>query len=471
MHARSTSARRLVEQVPRITLLLALVVSSSLFCSAKIRHYYIAAEDVTWDYAPSGMDLLHDRAIPPPWGKQTRWSKSRFIEYTDSTFSVRKPQPEWLGILGPVIRGEVGDEIVVEFLNRGRFWHSMHPHGLRYDKANEGSMYLPVGGPGSSVPPGARFTYHWFADEGSGPGKNDPSSIVWWYHGHVDDPVETNAGLLGPIIITAKGQANADGNPKGVDHEFVTLFMVFDELAGKDAGLFHSINGYIFGNLPGLTMKNGEHVRWYLLGMGNERDLHSPHWHGKTVQYQSRHTDVVELLPGSMAVADMVADNPGTWMFHCHVADHMESGMMAIYTISAPAPCDSPLQFSSAEFWHTDKYHVTVKNNGTKSIKKLLVDFDYLLGPGFRSRPFNHEWVWNASIAPGQEQTFEMPGGTSKNEDGAYAWILYPKVVIFEDGTRWQPKEDGGCFSPFWRDKEHPSMDVLPTLQLETKED
>jgi hypothetical protein len=24
-------------------------------------------------------------------------------------------------------------------------------------------------------------------------------------------------------------------------------------------------------------------------------------WHGKTVRYQQRHTDVVELLPGSMA--------------------------------------------------------------------------------------------------------------------------------------------------------------------------
>jgi hypothetical protein len=60
------------------------------------------------------------------------------------------------------------------------------------------------------------------------------------------------------------------------------------------------------------------HVRWYLLGMGNEVDLHSPHWHGKTVKVGFHRTDTVELLPGSMVTADMRADNPGTWMIHCH---------------------------------------------------------------------------------------------------------------------------------------------------------
>ena len=70
----------------------------------------------------------------------------------------------------------------------------------------------------------------------------------------------------------------------------------------------HSINGYIFGNLRGLVMRNGEKVRWYVLGMGNEVDLHTPHWHGKTLQVgvsvAARRTDVAELLPGSMVTAD-----------------------------------------------------------------------------------------------------------------------------------------------------------------------
>jgi FtsP/CotA-like multicopper oxidase with cupredoxin domain len=98
-----------------------------------------------------------------------------------------------------------------------------------------------------------------------------------------------------------------------------------------------------FGNLPGLIMKLGDKVRWYLLGIGNEIDLHTPHWHGETVTDGKQNTAVIELLPGSMKTVDMLADNPGSWMFHCHVEDHMEAGMMAIYTIYAPpAPVRSP---------------------------------------------------------------------------------------------------------------------------------
>ena len=251
-------------------------------CLATTRHYYIAAEEGTWDYAPSGHNLLNGNVIPQPWELKRQWLKTRFIEYTDGTFTTRKPQPIWLGILGPVIRAEVGDEVVVEFLNRSRRGHDIHPHGLRYDKINEGSLYLPVA-KGGFVGPGSRYTYHWFANETSGPGAGQPSSIVWWYHAHVDAGVEINAGLLGPIVVTAKGKANPDGSPKDVDREFIASFMVFDEMGGKREGLFYAINGFIFGNLPGLMMKQGEKVRWYLLGMGNEIDLHTPHWHGETV--------------------------------------------------------------------------------------------------------------------------------------------------------------------------------------------
>jgi len=127
--------------------------------------------------------------------------------------------------------------------------------------------------------------------------------------------------------------ARPDGSPRDVNREFVMAFVIFNELNGEEPGLMHGINGYIFGNLRGLEMNSGDKVRWYLLGMGNEVDLHTPHWHGKTVKVGFHRTDTVELLPGSMVTADMVADNPGTWMIHCHVADHIEAGMMTTYTI------------------------------------------------------------------------------------------------------------------------------------------
>ncbi|HTZ98370.1 MAG TPA: multicopper oxidase domain-containing protein [Terriglobales bacterium] len=458
--------------VQAIFLTIFLLVLAASPSAAATRHYYIAAEDVTWDFAPTGMDLLHGRSLSDPWAKQTKWEKTRFIEYTDGTFSIRKPQPEWLGILGPIIRGEVGDTIIVDFFNRSRRPHSIHPHGLRYDKANEGALYLPSQGRGAMVPPGGHFTYHWFVNDRSGPGPDDPSSIVWWYHSHVDEPTETNAGLLGPIIITAKGQAREDGSPKDVDREFVTLFMIFDQLGGKDAGLFYTINGYIFGNLPGLHMIEGERVRWYLLAMGNEKDMHSPHWHGEVVQYGRHHTDVIELLPGSMATADMLADNPGTWMLHCHVSEHMESGMMATYTISQPQACASPIHFAAADFWNNSgKFQITVKNTSSKPLQGITVSYDYLQSPQIRRRPFNNLWNWHTALSPGQEQTFVMPGWLPQYANKAEAWALFPQSVTFKDGTRWQPQNSEQCFELFWKNKDHPQLTVLPTAQVELDED
>src|SRR5215475_7437711 len=300
-----------------------------------VREYFIAAEIVDWDYAPSGLELMHGAEIPYPWGLYRRWTKTRYVEYTDGAFSHRKPQPEWLGILGPIIRAEVGDTVVVHFRNLTSAYHSIHVHGLRYDKQNEGAIYA-NNLPGIAVPPKGDFTYHWFADAGSGPPAGE-SSRLWLYHGHVNEPEETNAGLIGPVIVTARGRAKADGSPVDVDREFIMLFMVFDQLKENDEarngeeGLYHSMNGYIFSNLPGLVMNQGERVRWYLAAMGNERDIHSAHWHGKTVMRHGRPEDVITLLPAQTETVDMLADNPGTWMFQCHVADHLGAGMMAVY--------------------------------------------------------------------------------------------------------------------------------------------
>lgn len=455
----------------RIGLFLLLAFSFVSAAHARVRHYYIAAEECTWDYAPSGQDLMGGRPIPPPWTQKTKWKKARFFEYTDSTFTVRKPQPEWLGILGPIIRAEVGDEVVVEFLNRTRYARSMHPHGLRYDKANEGAYYLPLGGPGGSVQPNKRFTYHWFADAKSGPGPGQPSSIVWWYHPHVDPSVEINLGLLGPIIVTAKGKAKLDGSPKDVDDEFVAAFFVFDELNKRNEGLFHAINGYIFGNLPGLVMKKGDRVRWYLMGMGNELDLHTAHWHGERVTDGSRNLDVVSLLPATTETVDMTADNPGAWMFHCHVSDHMESGMMAWYTIYEPEKAECPIRVVNANFYdHSGKFSMTVKNVSSRPIKSFAMTSEHLMAPEYLRKPFDSLWNSTQPLQPGQEETIDRDA-YNKGADDIMAWVLFPHDVLYADGSRWAPKDDAACFQLFWRDKDHADLKVLPPLQVELNED
>jgi hypothetical protein len=101
-----------------------------------------------------------------------------------------------------------------------------------------------------------------------------------------------------------------------------------------EQGSRFSINGTVFGNLPGLEMNEGERIRWYLFALGSEQDFHTAHWHGMRVHEEGRRrTDVVNLLPATMKVADMMADNPGTWLYHCHVAEHMRGGMFTALTV------------------------------------------------------------------------------------------------------------------------------------------
>jgi FtsP/CotA-like multicopper oxidase with cupredoxin domain len=338
------------------------------------RTYYIAAEEVAWDYAPSGRNLITDQPFTEaeqvfvkrgPHRIGHVYRKAVYRAYTDETFATPvSPDPRWehLGMLGPVIRAEVGDTLIVVFKNNTGFPNTVHPHGVFYEKDSEGAPYADgtseLDKEDDAVPPGGIHTYTWRVPERAGPGPSDPSSIVWLYHSHTDEVADTNAGLIGPIIITRKGEARADGSPKDVDREFVTLYSVIDENQSPylddnlrsyaepndegeehedeefaESNLMHGINGYVYGNLPGLRMQQGEHVRWYVLGMGTEVDLHTPHWHAQTVTWMGHRADMVNLLPGGAEVVDMVPDNPGTWLMHCHVNDHIAAGMLATFTV------------------------------------------------------------------------------------------------------------------------------------------
>lgn len=47
-----------------------------------------------------------------------------------------------------------------------------------------------------------------------------------------------------------------------------------------------AINGLMYANLGGLNMEVGDKAYWYLMGMGNDVDIHTVHWHGHSVQYK-----------------------------------------------------------------------------------------------------------------------------------------------------------------------------------------
>ncbi len=64
---------------------------------------------------------------------------------------------------------------------------------------------------------------------GPSPGAEQSSSL-YLYRSTVNPTRHENSGLVGPIVVTRKGDADADGRPKGVDREIITVFQVFNEI-------------------------------------------------------------------------------------------------------------------------------------------------------------------------------------------------------------------------------------------------
>ena len=86
---------------------------------------------------------------------------------------------------------------------------------------------------------------------------------------------------------------------------------------------------------PIATLKLGQSYIFELKNMTQYQ--HPIHLHGMSFKViaSNRHTvipyftDTYLLGKNERARVALVADNPGVWMFHCHVIDHMETGLMA----------------------------------------------------------------------------------------------------------------------------------------------
>src|SRR5579859_1695265 len=172
----------------------AVQAESAASASGTVRTYYIAADEVEWDYAPMNVDMMTGKPFDGyskifveqgPTRIGQKYKKAVFREYTNDTFQVLKPRPAELahmGILGPVIRAEVGDTIKIVFRNNSSQAFSLHPHGVSYAPDSEGAMYADaMEHPAAHglVAPGKTHTYTWTAREQCGPGPQDGSSVVW----------------------------------------------------------------------------------------------------------------------------------------------------------------------------------------------------------------------------------------------------------------------------------------------------
>lgn len=109
-------------------------------------------------------------------------------------------------------------------------------------------------------------------------------------------------------------------------------------------GLIWAINGVAAtGHIhdPVLTCARG---RTYVLRLVNETAWHHPmHLHGHFFRVLSvngqptRHRewlDTVMVNPREEAEIAFVADNPGDWMFHCHILEHQAGGMMSVIRVA-----------------------------------------------------------------------------------------------------------------------------------------
>jgi FtsP/CotA-like multicopper oxidase with cupredoxin domain len=110
-------------------------------------------------------------------------------------------------------------------------------------------------------------------------------------------------------------------------------------------GMAWAINGKIVSghhaHAPLLTLKRG---RSCVLAMENDTAWHHPmHLHGHVFKVIARNgrpvpraewRDTVLMDPKERVDIAFVADNPGDWMFHCHVLEHQAGGMMAVIRVA-----------------------------------------------------------------------------------------------------------------------------------------
>lgn len=93
-----------------------------------------------------------------------------------------------------------------------------------------------------------------------------------------------------------------------------------------------TINGAEYEQAVPLKTRQGQRVR---LILANDSDMwHPMHLHGHSFQLvrtdgrQGVRKDTVIVKPRSAVPVDLIADNPGVWLLHCHNGYHSESGMM-----------------------------------------------------------------------------------------------------------------------------------------------
>uniref|UniRef100_A0A9J8BSU7 Coagulation factor V n=1 Tax=Cyprinus carpio carpio TaxID=630221 RepID=A0A9J8BSU7_CYPCA len=288
------------------------------------RHYYIAAVNINWDYTSAGQQ----RTGPS-------YKKVVYREYNEG-FTQAKSHPLSSGLLGPTLRGQEGDTIIVKFKNMADHPCSIHPHGIAYGKQSEGSLYFDNTSlfekEDDVILPGQEHTYQWKVTSEVTPTAADPPCITYTYLSHFDIVKDYNTGLIGTMLICKKGTLDSSGNQINFHQEAVLLFGVFNEnkswysTGGPEEAhnVKYTINGYTNGSVPDLDICVHSKVSWHLLGMSSETDLFSVHFNGQVLLHDGHKTSSVGIISGSATSASMTGVHPGRWLISSHISRHLE---------------------------------------------------------------------------------------------------------------------------------------------------
>jgi len=278
------------------------------------REYWIGARTVRWNIAPAGRDEWMQRRLPGP----------RTIRaFVYQAFSAGFAHPIGPASMpGPTLTAEVGDVIVVHFSNlerRLRQAVTMHAHGVRYNPEYDGAYLGDFTRAGGFVAPDEEFTYVWEAT---------PESVgVWPYHDHAPNhTLNAIRGLFGAVIVREKGAPAPDVEQVLFLHSFPP------EVSGLPR-LFHCVNGRSYaGNTPTIRARPGQRVAIHVIG--TDQNFHTFHIHGHRWHDASGAlVDCPTLGPNETITASFVEDNPGRWLYHCHVYTHQDAGMAGWYLV------------------------------------------------------------------------------------------------------------------------------------------
>jgi FtsP/CotA-like multicopper oxidase with cupredoxin domain len=294
----------------------ALALFSPAAAQARTLDVWVAAVQTTWDIAPNGLDAIN--GMP--------------VSSADSIFPTvvyRRYSPHWRGPLqnsarstsdgllipGPLLRARVGDKLRIHFKNLDTLRHdphSMHFHGVHYRPSSDGAYVPGFSGGDADVKFGHAWIYRLTA------GKD--SAGVWPYHDHSPSMMDSIAGgMFGMLSILGPHEHVPD-------REFQVVFSPF--------GKFMAIDGRAFvGNTPVFKSTVGDLVQWDVMAMGS--DHHTFHVHGhRWLTPGGISRDTQTLGPAESFRVRWREQDPGTWLYHCHVEDHMMRGMIGIYRVS-----------------------------------------------------------------------------------------------------------------------------------------